>query len=116
MAVLDSTSMRPPYPAREFSLPGLALEVRHISGGKSVTRVAVVEVMNTTFLERGGTRKVSTATCTFLEHVAVQLEDTVQLPDEETPRKVLRVINRFASLRRSHGVKYNGRLTTVLLA
>ena len=33
MAVLDSTSMRPPYPAREFSLPGLALEVRHISGG-----------------------------------------------------------------------------------
>ena len=50
----------------------------------------MVEVMNTTFLERGGTRKVSTATCTFLEHVAVQLEDTVQLPDEETPRKVLR--------------------------
>ena len=115
MAVLDSTSMRPPYPAREFSLRGLALDVTHISGGKSTVRTAVVEVMNTTFMERGGTRKVSTASCTFLEHVAVQLEDTIALPDGE-PMKVLRVINRFASLRRSHGVKYNGRLTVVLLA
>ena len=74
----------------------------------------MVDIVKTTFMERGGARKVSTATCTFLQHVAVRLEDTIQLPDGE-PKKVLRVINRFASLRRSHGVKYNGRLTVVLL-
>ena len=115
MAVSDSTSMRPPYPAREFSLAGVAMSVVHVAGGKPTTRTAVVDIGNTTFLERGGTRKVSTATCTFLEAVAVRLEDTIQLPDGE-PKKVIRVINRFASLRRSHGVKYNGRLTVVLLA
>ena len=109
------TSLRPPYPAREFSLAGVALSVVHVAGGKPTTRTAVVDIGNTTFLERGSTRKVSTASATFLEHVAVFLEDTVTLPDEETPRRVLRVINRFASLRRSHGVKYNGRLTVVLL-
>ena len=115
MAVSDSTSLRPPYPAREFSLPGVALDVTHTSAGKAIVRTAVVDIGNTTFLERGGTRKTSTATATFLEHVAVFLEDTVQLPNEESPRKVLRVINRFASLTRSHGVKYDGRLTVVLL-
>ena len=116
MATLDSTQLRPPYPAREFSLAGVAQDVTHISGGKPTTRTAVVDIGNTTFMERGGARKTSTATATFLEHVAVFLEDTVTLPDEETPRRVLRVINRFASLRRSHGVKYNGRLTVVVLA
>ena len=115
MADSDPTSMRPPYPAREFSLAGVALSVAHVSGGKSTTRTAVVDIVKTTFMERGGTRKTSSATATFLQHVAVRLEDTIQLPDGE-PKKVLRVINRFASLRRSHGVKYNGRLTVVLLA
>ena len=58
---------------------------------------------------------MSSATATFLEHVAVRLEDTIQLPDGE-PQKVILVSSRFASLTRSHGVKYNGRLTVVLLA
>ena len=115
MAISDLTTLRPPYPAREFSLRGVALDVTHVSGGKSTVRTAVVNVEPVTFLERGGTRKTSTASATFLESVAVFLEDTIQLPDEETPRRVLRVIHRFASLRRSHGVKYNGRLTVVLL-
>ena len=115
MAVSDPTSMRPPYPAREFSLAGVALSVVHVSEGKPTTRTAVVDIGNTTFLERGGTRKTSTASATFLQHVAVFLEDTVSLPNEETPRRVLRVINRFASLTRPQGVKYNGRLTVVLL-
>ena len=114
MAIDDLTTLRPPYPAREFSLRGVALDVTHVSGGKSTVRTAVVNVEPVTFLERGATRKTSTASATFLEHVAVFLEDTIQLPDGE-PKKVLRVINRFASLRRSHGVKHNGRLTVVLL-
>ena len=115
MAILDLTSLRPPYPAREFSLAGVVLSVVHVSGGKPTTRTAVVDIGNTTFLERGGTRKTSSASVTFLQAVSVRLEDQIQLPDGE-PKKVLRVINRFASLRRSHGVKYNGRLTVVLLA
>ena len=115
MAVSDSMSLRPPYPARVFSLRGVALDVTHTSGGKAIVRTAVVDIVNTTFLERGGTRKTSTATATFLQAVGVRLEDTIQLPEGE-PKKVIRVINRFASLRRSHGVKYNGRLVTVLLA
>ena len=102
--------MRPPYPAREFSLPGVALTVTHTSAGKATTLTAVVDIVNTTFMERGGTRKVSSATATFLQHVAVFLEDTVQLPDEETPRKVLRVTSRFGV-----AVQYDGRLTEVLL-
>ena len=110
MAVSDSTSLRPPYPAREFSLPGVALDVTHTSAGKAIVRTAVVDIGNTTFLERGGTRKTSTASCTFLESVGVRLEDTITLPDEETPRKVLRVSSRFGVT-----VQYDGRLTAVLL-
>ena len=115
MAVSDPTSLRPPYPAREFSLTGVLQDVVHAAGGKPTTWTAVVDIVKTTFMERGGTRKTSSATCTFLQQVDVRLEDTIQLPDGE-PKKVLRVIHRFASLRRSHGVKYNGRLVTVLLA
>ena len=110
MATLDSTQLRPPYPAREFSLAGVAQDVTHISGGKATTRTAVVDIGNTTFLERGGTRKTSTASATFLESVAVFLEDTVTLPGGQ-PLKVIRVINRFGLT-----VKYDGRLTVVLLA
>ena len=110
MATLDSTQLRPPYPAREFSLAGVALSVVHVSGGKPTTRTAVVDIGNTTFLERGGTRKTSTASATFLESVAVFLEDTVQLPGGQ-PLKVIRVINRFGLT-----VQYDGRLTVVLLA
>ena len=110
MAVSDSTSMRPPYPAREYVLSGTPLDVVHMDGGKPVTRVAIVDISPTTFLERGGARKVSSATATFLQHVAVRLEDTVTLPNEETPRKVLRVTSRFGLT-----VATDGRLTTVLL-
>ena len=111
MAVTDSMSMNPPYPAREFLLRGVAQDVTHISGGKFTVRTAVVEIVNTTFLNRGSTRKTSTASCTFLEHVAVRLEDTIQLPDEPAPRKVIRVRSRFGRT-----VQYDGRLTVVLLA
>ena len=53
MAVSDSTSMRPPYPAREFSLAGVAMSVVHVAGGKPTTRTAVVDIGNTTFLGKG---------------------------------------------------------------
>ena len=111
MAVSDLTSMRPPYPAREFVLRGVALDVTHVSGGKPVTRVAIMNVEPVTFLERGGTRKTSSASVTFLEHVAVWFEDTITLPNEETSRKVLRVTSRFGV-----SVQYDGRLTEVLLS
>ena len=110
MAVSDSTSLRPPYPAREYVLSGTPLDVVHMDGGKPVTRVAIVDISPTTFLERGGTRKTSTASCTFLESVGVRLEDTITLPDEEAPRKVLKVTSRFGLT-----VATDGRLTTVLL-
>ena len=115
MAVSDLTSMRPPYPAREFLMRGIPLSVVHQAGGKPIPRVAIVDISPTTFLERGGARKVSSASVTFLEAVSVRLEDTIQIPDGE-PKKVILVSSRFASLTRSHGVKYNGRLTVVLLA
>ena len=98
------------YPAREFVLRGEEADVEHLSGGKSVTRTAVVDIVKTTFLDRGSTRKTSTATCTFLQHVAVRLEDTIQLPDGE-PMKVLKVTSRYGLT-----VQYDGRLTEVLLA
>ena len=110
MATLDSTHLRPPYPVREFSLRGVAQDVTHISGGKSVTRVAVVDMSPTTFLDRGSSRKVSAASCTFLEHVSIQLEDTLQLPDGE-PMKIIKVTSRYGRT-----VQSDGRLTVVLLA
>ena len=110
MAVSDSTQFRPPYPAIAFTLRGVALDVVHVSGGQSVTRTAVVEIVKTTFLERGGTRKTSSASVTFLEHVAVRPADTIQLPDGE-PMKVIRVLSKFGV-----STQGDGRLTEVGLA
>ena len=110
MAISDLKSLRPPYEALAFSLRGVALDVVHTSGGKAVARVAIVDMSPTTFLERGGTRKTSTATATFLQAVGVRLEDTITLPDGG-PMKVLRVTSRYGVT-----VQYDGRLTVVLLA
>ena len=110
MAISDLTSLRPPFPAREFLLRGTPLDVVHTSGGKGVTRTAVVNVETVTFLERGGARKVSSASVTFLENVGVSLEDTIRLPDEVSSRKVIRVSSRFGV-----SVQADGRLTTCLL-
>ena len=106
MAVSDGTT----YPVNAFSLRGVEQDVVHTIGGKAVTRTAVVDMSPTTFLDRGGTRKTSAATCTFLEAVGVNLEDTITLPDGE-PMKVIRVTGRFGV-----SVQYDGRLTVVLLA
>ena len=109
MAVPDST-----YPAIEYFLRGVARDVVHTSGGKAVTREAVVHIETVTFLSRfgpgKGTRHVSTASCTFLESVGVEPEDTVSLPNEETPRKVLRRTSAYAPY------IPRGYTTTVLLA
>ena len=107
MTILEGTT----YPVIAFSLRGVEQTVTHTSGGKAITRTAIVDVSPTTFLERGGTRKTSSASATFLEHVAVRLEDTITLPDEPAPRKVIRVSSRFGV-----SVQYDGRLTEVLLA
>ena len=110
MAISDSTSMSPPYVARAFVLRGVEQTVTHTSGGKSVTRTAVVDMSPTTFLERGGTRKTSTATVTFLEAYGVLLTDQIRLPDEPAPRKVIRVTGRYGLT-----VQHDGFLTEVLL-
>ena len=110
MAISDLKSMRPPYPATKFLLRGTPLDVVHTSGGKAVTRTAIVLIENMTFLDRGSSRKVSSANATFLEAVSVQLEDTITLPDGG-PMKVLRVTSRYGLT-----VQYDGRLTVVLLA
>ena len=106
MAIEEGTT----YLANAFSLRGVEQTVTHTSGGKAITRTAIVDVSPTTFLERGSTRKTSSASATFLEHVAVRLEDTITLPDGE-PMKVIRVLSRFGLT-----VQYDGRLTVVLLA
>ena len=95
MAVADSGTR---YPATEYFLRGIALSVTHVSGGKAVVREAVVDIGNTTFLERGGTRKTSTTSVTFLENVGVELEDTITLPGGQ-PRKVVRVTAAYAPYR-----------------
>ena len=88
------------YPATEYFLPGVALDVVHTSGGKAVTREAIVAVETVTFLSRfgpgKGTRHVSTASVTFLESVGVSLEDTIRLPAEEISRKVLKTTHSYA--------------------
>ena len=53
MAVSDGTT----YSANAFSLRGVEQTVTHTSGGKSVTRTAVVDISPTTFLDRGSARK-----------------------------------------------------------
>ena len=100
------------WPAIEYLLRGEVLLVVHTvsTGGEAVTRTAVVDMSPMTFLDRGSARKTSTASCTFLEHVAVGLADTITLPNEETARKVIRVTSRFGLT-----VQADGRLTMVLL-
>ena len=80
------------YPATEYALPGVALDVvlTTVGGAKPVTLTAIVDRSNTTFLEKGSTRKTSSVGCTFLERVKVALTDTVTLPGGQ-PLKVLRV-------------------------
>ena len=110
MAVSDST-----YPASEYFLRGVALDVVHTSGGKAATREAIVNVETVTFLSRfgpgKGTRHVSTASVTFLESVGVSLEDTIRLPAEEISRKVLKVTADYAPYWPPRGYT-----TTLLLA
>ena len=88
------------YPATEFFLLGVALDVTHTSGGKAVTREAVVNIETVTFLSRfgpgKGARHVSTASCTFLENVGVEPTDTIRLPGEEISRKVLKTTQAYA--------------------
>ena len=90
------------YPAIEYFLRGVALDVVHASAGgaKPVTREAIVLIETVTFLSRfglgKGTRHVSTASVTFLESVSVSLEDTIRLPAEEISRKVLKVTQEYA--------------------
>ena len=84
------------YPATEYFLRGAAQDVVHTSGGKAVTREAIVNIETWTFKDKGGSRKVSTASCTFLENVGVALADTITLPGEETPRKVLKRTSAYA--------------------
>ena len=94
MAEGDST-----FPASEYFLRGVAVDVVHVSGGKSVTREAVVDYSTVTFLSRfgpgKGARHVSTASCTFLDNVGVWPTDTVTLPGGQ-PRKVLKVTGAYA--------------------
>ena len=97
MAVSDSTSTT--YPSTEYFLRGVAQDVVHTSGGKAVTREAVVNVETVTFLSRfglgTGTRHVSTASCTFLESVGILPTDTIALQNGQ-PRKVLKVTQAYA--------------------
>ena len=83
------------HPATEFFLRGVAQDVTHTSGGKAIVREGVVNIETVTFLEKGGTRKVSTASCTFLESVGVEPTDTIALPGGQ-PRKVLKVTSAYA--------------------
>ena len=99
MAVSDSDTV---HQATEFSLRGTAQNVTHTSGGKAVTREAIVNIETVTFLDRfgpgKGTRKVSTASVTFLEAYGVLLTDTIMLPGGQ-PRKVLKVTSAYAPYR-----------------
>ena len=107
MAETDSGTR---YPATEFFLRGVAVDVTHTSGGKAVTREAIVNIETVTFLDKGGTRKVSTASVTFLSGLAVEPTDTITLPDGE-PRKVLKRTSAFAPYWPPRGYT-----TTVLLS
>ena len=92
MAVSNSVT----HPAKEFSLRGVAQDVSHkTEGSAAVEREAIVNIETVTFLNRGSTRKVSTASCTFLSAVGVSQGDTVTLPGE-SPRAVLKVTSSHA--------------------
>ena len=83
------------YQATEFFLRGVAQDVTHTSGKAVVTREAIVNVETWTFKDRGGSRKVSTASVTFLGNVGVELTDQITLPGGQ-PRKVLKRTSAFA--------------------
>ena len=110
MAETDSGTT---YPATEYLLRGVAQDVVHTSGSKAVTREGIVNIETVTFLDRfgpgKGTRKVSTASVTFLSGLAVEPTDTFSLPNGQ-PRKVLKVTSAYAPYRP------RGYTTTVLLA
>ena len=110
MAETDSGTT---YPATEYLLRGVAQDVVHTSGSKAVTREGIVNIETVTFLDRfgpgKGTRKVSNASCTFLEASGVLLTDTITLPGGQ-PMKVIRVTSAYAPYRP------RGYTTTVLLA
>ena len=107
MAVSDSGTR---YPATEYFLRGVAFDVTHTSGKVVVTREAIVNIETVTFLNKGGTRKVSTASVTFLESVPIEPTDTIALPGGQ-PRKVLKVTSAFAPYWPPRGFT-----TTVLLS
>ena len=66
MATPKSTPTGTEYPAKAFSLRGVALEVSHKSEGTAaITRTAVVDIGPVTFLVKDGNRQVSSTTCTF---------------------------------------------------
>ena len=96
--------------AREYFLRGVALGVVHVSGGKTETREAIVNVETVTFQDKGGTRKVSTASVTFLYNLGVLPTDTIALPGGQ-PRKVLKRTSAYAPYWPPVGFT-----TTVLLA
>ena len=88
MAVSDSGTA---YPAKAFSLRGVAVSVVHKTEGiAGVTRTAIVDIGPVTFLVKDGNRQVSSTTCTFLENVGVKLTDTITLPQGQ-PLAVLQV-------------------------
>ena len=95
--------------ATEYFLRGVALAVAHTSGGKTETREAIVNIETVTFQDKGGTRKVSTASVTFLYNLGVLPTDTFALPGGQ-PRKVLKRTSAYAPHRP------RGYTTTVLLA
>ena len=81
--------------ATEYFLRGVALGVVHTSGGKAKTREAIVNIETVTFQDKGGTRKVSTASATFLYGIGILPADTIALPNGQ-PRKVLKVTQAYA--------------------
>ena len=96
--------------ATEYFLRGVALAVVHVSGKKTETREAIVNVETVTFQDKGGTRKVSTASVTFLYNLGVLPTDTIALPGGQ-PRKVLKRTSAYAPYWPPVGFT-----TTVLLA
>ena len=96
--------------ATEYFLRGVALAVVHTSGGKTETREAIVNIETVTFQDKGGTRKVSTASVTFLYNLGVLPTDTIALPGGQ-PRRVLKRTSAYAPYWPPVGYT-----TTVLLA
>ena len=99
------------YPAKSFELMGELLNVKHRNGDAVVPRMAVVEEVKKTFMDKAGARQESSVTCTFLENVGVQTTDQVTLPNG-LPRAVLKVTVSLGD----PGLRFDGFLTEVLLA